>query len=588
MMQATAKPRLLFFQRKYSAKVPTFLLQHLQDHVKCLQEFFEVFLVRADCDYGEVCDKYQPDLSLFESGPNLPGCTAVRISNIGACREVPRLGLLNADAWCETRAGSLAELHQWGVEHFVSIAVTAGEHTPDIADRLFVWPNFVDSAIFRDYGESKVIPVLLTGSRAPQYPWRHRIFPALEEHFPSLKCPHGGYLHGETTVRLMLQGEQYARTINASMFVPTCGTIAKEVVRKHFEIPGCRACLVTEESPGLLAAGFRDGESCIFADERDVVDKLHFLLSHPDKLNEITAAGYRLIQERHTLRQRDQILQWLHGYKHRPKDYVIAQPDPFGPPMFVERAQLLNQAHILSGGLHISLLQQANAHFFGGEFEEAERLYVRCLEYMRMLPEARFGIALCRLHRGDAQTALAQIRSLVQYTLAAYNAPEPDPVEWAYFIASLAALGKTRSARRASKHFPQLRHPELDNVRRAMALLSDEITPQVPVEGMARTCRSLHSIPERTFSAWIDDFSKVLVACGQRDHAIILTARACASHRECLENEGAQRNRASMKRRARSQGYDVLDSRRRFRLRYQYERVLRRFRRIADKARGAL
>ena len=93
----------------------------------------------------------------------------------------------------------------------------------------------------------------------------------------------------------MIFGADYARLINSSVFVPTCGTIANEVVRKHFEIPGCRTCLVTEKTPGLVAAGFSDMENCVFADEHDVLDKINHLFSNPDIIQSIADQGHSLV-----------------------------------------------------------------------------------------------------------------------------------------------------------------------------------------------------------------------------------------------------------------------------------------------------
>ena len=257
MHSTTAKPKLVFFQNKYDEGLPEFLLAHKQEHVDCLSVFFDVTVIHDDCDYAQVCDIYHPDLALFESGVNLLTCRRPKITNVRDCQRIPKLGFLNADAWCETRSGSLAEMDYWGVDAIFSISATAPEHMPAVADRLFVWPNFVDPDVYRDYGEAKLIPVLLSGATAAQYPWRRRVYKLISQHYPSLSCPHQGYLSRSSTGQV-LHGERYARTINASRLSPVCGTVAREVVRKHFEIPGCNTCLITERAQFLEDAGFVD------------------------------------------------------------------------------------------------------------------------------------------------------------------------------------------------------------------------------------------------------------------------------------------------------------------------------------------
>ena len=71
-------------------------------------------------------------------------------------------------------------------------------YTPAIAHSLFVWPNAVDISLYRDYGLPKSIPVLFTGSHAIHYPWRNRINALVSQHYPSLHCPHLGWMRRST------------------------------------------------------------------------------------------------------------------------------------------------------------------------------------------------------------------------------------------------------------------------------------------------------------------------------------------------------------------------------------------------------
>src|SRR5829696_4886208 len=89
------KPKLVFFQwdhapNKNSAK---FLLLHMQHHVKCLSEYFQVFVVSHDYDYSEICNLYEPDLTLFESGYRSHGSRRIEITNTHTHAKVPKLGL---------------------------------------------------------------------------------------------------------------------------------------------------------------------------------------------------------------------------------------------------------------------------------------------------------------------------------------------------------------------------------------------------------------------------------------------------------------------------------------------------------------
>ena len=519
------KPKLVFFQNKYDDGLPDFLLTHKQEHVDCLSLSFDVTVVRHDCDYQQICDLYQPDLTLFETGVNISACRKPKIANVRANPTIPRLGFFNADAWCETRSGSLSEMDQWEIETFFSISATAAQHMPAIADHLFVWPNFVDPKVFRDYNETKLIPVLLSGATAAQYPWRRRVYKLIAEHYPSLWCPHPGYL-ARPSAGQMLSGTRYARTLSASEIAPVCGTVAKEVVRKHFEIPACNACLITERARNLEEAGFVDMANCVFADDNDILDKLEFLFKQPERLRQITAAGHQLVHSQHTYNNRDQILQWFNLNKNLGPDDKIVQTSPFAPLVVLNKAPQKVASITMEIGTHLQLLREGDERLWAGQVGAADGKYRRCLSYMHRLPEARFRIALCRLYKGDAAEANSQIFELIQYCISQYRAVDPDPVEWSYYIISLLCMGKLDDAATSALEFPWLRHLELDRVRRVVRLLSHrEVSGPSPFESSMNLRHSVHQLPERSETVWREELYSMLLACGQLSMAeVIATA----------------------------------------------------------------
>lgn len=510
------RPNLVYFQPKYAETLPEFVLSHQREHVKCLSAFFRVTVINEDCDYQQICDEYEPDLAVFETGINILTCRTPRIRNVRTCQRIPKVGLINADAWCETRSGTLSELEHWGIETVFSIAITAAEHTPELADNIFVWPNCVDSDVYKDYQEHKLIPILLSGANAALYPWRQRVHELLAARYPSLSCPHPGYL-ARPAAGSSMHGELYARTLNASWIAPVCGTVAKELVRKHFEIPACKTLMVSEESPGLLAAGFIDMQNCVFADDRNVLDKVAYLFEHPDELAAIASTGHDLVHRRHTMKQRDQLFQWYMLRQSLQANQKIIQPSAFGPLTVVSCSSGLNSNHIISNGAHLSLLRQGDDRLLAGRYEEAEAAYVGCLGYMRRLPEALLKRAVCNLYRGNASLATAMIFELVQYSLDEYKAPDPDPVEWACYILALLGQGKVKEASKRAREFPVLCHIELDRVRWAAQALQGDIRGAclMPGDATTKSRPSIHRFATRTMEEWIAEVCKMLVACRQ-------------------------------------------------------------------------
>lgn len=519
-MENITKSRLVFFQRSSNQELPNFIRLHLQEHIKCLSHFFEVIVINEECDYQQICDKYQPDLTLFESG--VYGGKQ-KIKNTFAYPEIPKIGFLNSDAYCISRAAFISDMESWGIETFFTLSVSMGEYTPEIADKLFVWPNFVDENLYRDYGESKIIPVFLTGSMAAHYPWRKRISEIVSRYYPSLTCPHFGWSGNQTTSRI-IYGEQYARMLNSSYFVPTCGTIAKEVVRKHFEIPASKSCLITEKSLSLEAAGFVDMENCVFTDESDILDKLDYLFKNLDELEKITNSGYQLVHANHTLKQRNQIFQWYNLNKLLQPGQRIVQTNPFGPLTIVEETSGIKNSHIINHGLDRILLRQGDEKLWAGEYDEAESLYLRCVNYQAHIPEPKLRLTLCNLYKGNADTAIYWILQPIKETIENSKAVEPDPVEWAYFIVSLMCQGKLNEAIKRSNQFPFLCHPELERARLIINILQnktykeykDSLLHSEKLHSEQSTYRySLHQLPNRSLNEWINHICIMLKASKQ-------------------------------------------------------------------------
>ena len=226
---------------------------HKNEHVKCLSTFFDVTVVTTDGDYDAICDRLQPDLCLFEAGVNHASCRRLKIANTHRHPEVPKIALHNADGFCNARAGFLSDLDRWGIETFFCISTTAAEHMPQLGDRLFTWPNCIDPTVFRDYGVWKSVPILFTGNKNSLYPWRQSILRELVGQFPILTCPHPGYDPGAVSTQVMT-GERYARTLNASLVVPSCGTVARGDRSKALRDSRC-TCLPGQRADGSSGAG---------------------------------------------------------------------------------------------------------------------------------------------------------------------------------------------------------------------------------------------------------------------------------------------------------------------------------------------
>lgn len=521
MTVSVNKPKLLFFQwdHRPNRGLSDYLLLHMNDHVRCLAHNFDVTVVNWDCDYGAILDRYEPDMALFEGGYQTTVSRRPTITGVRGNDSIPKAGLHNADSWSDCRSGFLSDMEHWGIDSFFSICTTTAEYLPAVKERAYVWPNFVDPAVFHDYGLEKTVPVMLSGKSHEQYPWRQDVFPLVSRMLPCLILPQ--FDHGSGLAHRTLAGEGYARALNASRIALTCGTMAREVVRKHFEIPGAGCCLVCEESEGLAAAGFVHMENCAFVDSTDVLDVIDHLLANPDELARITSAGYDLVQSCHTLAHRPQIRQWFDLQGRLAPGEEIVQLGPFGDLVVNPAPRPAESLVPTHRGLDRAALRQAGAALAAGEIAKARDGYARALGYVRYLPEASFGLALCDFYSGDAAGARDRLARLIEAATVDYGAADPDPVEWAWYLLTVAALSHPRRAETLARSFPELRHRELRRARLAIARMAGA-RPDVDGDdsSVPGDRPSLHPIAAEGLADWNNGLARALAASGRPDLAM--------------------------------------------------------------------
>lgn len=507
---ASGRPRLAFF-RPNRLDLPAFIQQHFDEHVRCLEFFFDVVVIEENCDYDEVCGRLQADLALFESGVYVRADR--RISNTHRHPSIPKVGLVNADAYCLTRSVFLSDMDAWGVEKFFTISMALPSRVPHLRDRLFVWPNFADTRRFRTFPGGKQTPVLFAGSMASNYPWRNRISHLLSRRFSTAALPHGGWFNASRATNV-LSGEPYARALSAALIVPTCGTMAHELVRKHLEIPACGALLLTERTAAVEAAGFVDMETCVFADETDAVDKVEHLLAHPEEIERIALAGQHLVQTRHDIALRNQIFQWFDLTKRSAAGARITQSDPFGDMVLQPGGSgPAPKAREGAVGRDCALLDAADRASSAGLFERARAGYHAVLNY-HYEPEAAVGMARTSMRRGDAELARKWVwDSMIRcFRLGAAG---PDPVEWSIYILALLCAGRVRSAIRSAGRYERLTHIELGRARHLIHRLTGTPSPIAP----DRVRASIHRDRSLSWDEWVEDVARMLESCGQVEMA---------------------------------------------------------------------
>ena len=325
----------------------------------------------------------------------------------------------------------------------------------------------------------------------------------------------------------MLTGLRYAKLLNSAWFAPSCGTVAKELLRKHLEIPACRTGLVTEASPVLAHAGFVDMKNCVFATEHDVTDKLDLLFRDSERLERLLDAGQSLVMARHTIGNRNQVADWFGLFRRATGSQVIAQLNPFAPLTLAHREEPHLTLHVVSSGEHLLAVKRGNSLLRERKPAEAEAAFQIALGYFDTLDEAKLGLVMCSLLQGRREEALRQVVTLIKQNLSTHRDIDPDPAEWAVFIVCLLCNGQVRSARRRAGKYLHTSHPDLDLMR--ALLISASALGKSGSDGMKPRRRSRASLHLPLFDSDVDaerQLHRLLTLCGQLDLADKLTASA--------------------------------------------------------------
>lgn len=495
-----------------------------------LSEYFDLVIVETDCDYGQICDRHQPDIALFESGNNNYDGPYIRIASTDAHPEVPKIGFMRSDPMCPSRTTFYAEMEQWGIETYFTYVSNAGDYLPEIADRLFYWPFAIDPTIYRDHGQQKLLPILFMGNTdIPQYAWRKRVRAAVSEHFQTVVVPHVGYSAKYSSQALF--DEPYSRLINSAFITPTCGGMVKALVNKHLEIPASGSLLLTEDTPIMKEFGFVHMETCVFADETNVRDIVDFLFSTPHEMQRITRNGHALVHGHHTVQHRPQLLQWYRLNKQLQPGERIVQSTICGDLRIVAASSSHTQVHVESASTDRALLRRAWNCVACGEFSEAMEHFARCVEFTPYMAEPRLGFAVCLLHTGKPSDALFFLKASIEIILT-HGGREPDPIEWGTWLLALLCLGRTEEAVGHARAFPDMHRAELEWARWAVftaAGLHDAATIALTnAESLGAPRRSIHAVSDRSFDAALDEMIAMLTACGLPDMARLLESGAAA------------------------------------------------------------
>ncbi|HEY4300170.1 MAG TPA: glycosyltransferase [Candidatus Didemnitutus sp.] len=504
-MVSLARPRLLYFNGPWNYLGARILNSYIDPFRRLLEQDFDIVSVEGDRDFRVEVETHRPDVVMFHTGSEAPGEPEVDISNTDAFPEIPRLGYMFRDPFSPSRMPTMNRLKAWRVDQVFTDFRPTDSAAPYFRDTMYL-PWWIDDTVFRDYGEAKEFAVTLTGSGWRSkciYVWRSEVCLELLPKVPIFHAPSlGNRQNGHDYV-----GESYSRLLNRSQFSAGCGTVNRYLTMKLLEIPASRCCLIAEEIEVLKAAGFRDGENCIFATKENVVDKVRTLLSDPRRLQAITDAGHRLVHDRHTQRNRRQFAEWFALWKRRQPGDRIVQVNPLEPLQLIPAGATVPANTFPAENPLTEKLVRGYESLAAARWADALPKFEEIVGIIPCVAEARLGAALCLLRLNRVPEAIAHLGYNVNLMVRHFGYRWPDPIDLAFLAVCHFRAKDARTGVQLLASFETLRHPALNAMRWIVAKSSPALAArpvfQVSEGDNSSNVESIHVLPQTTFPEWV-------------------------------------------------------------------------------------
>lgn len=173
------------------------------------------------------------------------------------------------------------------------------------------FPFSINPYTFTDHKEKKIFDVTISGGIEHNlYPMRRRIHDLLSNQsdikYQYLK-PVTSYQKNNTDPTML----DYSKSINRSKICFTDGQHREVLVAKYSEIAGSNSLVMSpkfNKSKDLDLFGFKERQNIFYISyhdtDRQILQKIHRILSDNQNLEKLTSNGYYLIHENHTNKKR--------------------------------------------------------------------------------------------------------------------------------------------------------------------------------------------------------------------------------------------------------------------------------------------
>ena len=519
-MNAPSRVKILCVRPRPNPACADVLNGVVDEWVEALALHCDVEMIEQDFDLIEVRERVKPDFLLFDSihwgRPH-----RLNIANIDACPDLPRALFLNCDPHDPMRPLTFDMMAAYGIDTIFTMGVEDIQQTKELRRfDCFILPKFIDTRVFRDYGEARSIPVTIMSAHLfpTFYPWRAQVTAEIQHLMPTLLYTHPGY-RNDAANPFEIRGESYARMLSRSQFSLADTTVLDYVVRKHIEIPAAGSVLVSPPSDALTDYGFVDMENCVLGEPgAELYAKMIALARDPASYERIRASGHALVHQRYTREAWTHILQWFAVRRDLKPGQKVQQDGVFGAFRAVAddgaRPTLANYT-VHDNPMAARLRAAREALLGNGDLASAVEGLRTAMSWIGHVAEPWFLMGVTALVTGDRDTAgewLAR-RSAAQ----GQGAPElglldPCEIAWLQLMAYLSAddelFAQMADCAARTSHL-SLRRVQwlIDGARPVADLAAAGLEGPLPGD-----CLSMHWLGDEDFAAWFGLVQRLLVA----------------------------------------------------------------------------
>ena len=463
------KPKAVYFEGSNEGIHERMRIAYLLPFRQLIAKDFDLRIVEGDADFAKEVESHKADIAIFSSGIETDkNVRAPLIENLSSHSRVPRIGLMLNDLYGISRLRGFRHLESCGCEAYFGVYNFAQNGIPELADRFFMIPFWLNADLFKDYGHEKVIPLGLYGAGFADsklhYPWRTQITRQVLNHFPCFLSGRPDGLNQNSLV-----GSAFAEQLNRTKIAFACGSINRSFTRKHLETCGTRTALFCEQIPILEALGFRDGDNCVFVNEKNVREKVADYLADEPKLEQLAQRGYEFVRSQHALESRRQLIEWylLRQSSHTSK-MRIGQPDIKRPLELVDVSLPGSKINWDVRNPMDRLIDHAYQMFWSSNVKSALEVFQQVTKGMPGHIEARTGEILCLMASGNASLAMKQIRQMRQFLLEYFGCDHNEEVLEALLAFCLILENPTLDVVAEQVNLPDKGHPLVKMIRKLL------------------------------------------------------------------------------------------------------------------------